>query len=184
MLASIQLTPRPTAMVAPPAQKVITASSLISSPVATVALPAFPSEPLPPVSVMTPAPTMAPITSAPAAASASVQVIQVMTSQGLKTFRLTGNKTTEQAPAKVETDPILKIQQPLPPQQHLQLQATSANSSLLRAKLPHDSKKLSIQPQQNLTRLISNQLDTNQSVLKVASKKKLIFEFQFLSFQL
>ena len=149
-----------------------TASSLLSSPVAAVALPSFPSEPLPPVSVMTPAPIMAPVcTSAPAAASASVQVIQVMTSQGLKTFRLAGNKTTELASAKVETDPILKIQQPLPPQQHLQLQATSASSSLLRAKLPDDSKKLSFQPQQNMTRLIStpNQPDSNQSVLKIAS---------------
>jgi hypothetical protein len=156
-------------MAAAPAQ---TTSSLLSSPVASVALPSFPSEPLPPVSLLTPAPTVAPVvTSAPAAASASVQVIQVMTSQGLKTFRLTGNKTTELASAKVETDPILKIQQPLPPQQHLQLQATSASSSLLRAKLPDESKKLSFQPQQNITRLIStvNQPDSSQPILKVAS---------------
>ena len=154
----------------------------------------LPSEPLPPVSVMqssassagAPAPIVA------TAPSASVQVIQVMTSQGLKTFRLTSNKTTSAAaaePMKAETpaDQILKLQQPLP----IQIPATSAAPSLLRAKLPaevsksfsavtqqHQQQQVQLQHQQQqqqqpqqMTRLITmSQPEQTQSVIKVGSE--------------
>ena len=153
----------------------------------------LPSEPLPPVSVMqssassagAPAPIVA------TAPSASVQVIQVMTSQGLKTFRLTSNKTTSAAaePMKAETpaDQILKLQQPLP----IQIPATSAAPSLLRAKLPaevsksfsavtqqHQQQQVQLQHQQQqqqqpqqMTRLITmSQPEQTQSVIKVTSE--------------
>jgi len=95
-------------------------------------------------------------------------MIQVMTSQGLKTFRLTNNKATTTEAAKTEVaDSILKIQQPLPP-----IQIPSANSSLLRAKLPTEVvKTLPFQHQQPSTRIITTtQSDSFQSSLKVISR--------------
>jgi len=138
----------------------------------------LPSEPLPSISVLQGS-TSAPGAPAPVVAnapSASVQVIQVMTSQGLKTFRLTSNKSTPGAePPKAEgqSDQILKIQQPLP----IQIPATT--SSLLRAKLPTEVvKSFPVQPTlpqqphpQQVTRLITmGQTETVPNVIKVSSK--------------
>ena len=95
-------------------------------------------------------------------------MIQVMTSQGLKTFRLTNNKVTTSEAAKSEAaDSILKIQQPLPP-----VQIPSANSSLLRAKLPMEVvKNLPFQHQPPTTRIVTaTQSESFQSPMKVTSK--------------
>lgn len=127
----------------------------------------LPSEPLLPVPVLqNPSPTVS-LPAQTAATPASVQVIQVMTSQGLKTFRLTSNKTQSAEAPKTESpsDPILKIQQPLP------IQIPVSNPSLLRAKLPVEVMKSfpSQQPQQMARLIPSGQLDAIQSVVKVTS---------------
>jgi hypothetical protein len=89
-----------------------------------------------------------------------------MTSQGLKTFRLSGNKpaTVEASKSEASADSILKIQQPLP------IQIPTTNSSLLRAKLPADFvRSLPVQQQQQQPPT-SAQSSLVQSVLKVSSK--------------